>query len=86
MILGPPCLLQVEETNQDLARSVNDECPGEDTIQLHARKDCLMEAPRQHIMLAKIVERIIKQQYAIKEMSKQDLTDTATALNREVSH
>jgi len=86
VILGRPHLLQAEETDQDLPRSVNDEDLKKDTIQLHARRDCLMEAPRQHIMLAKIVERITKQQYTIKRMRRQDLIDTATALNTEVSH
>jgi len=86
VMLGRPRLLPTDEIDQELPMAINDEDLLLDISRVPcSRKDCLMDAPRRHAMLAKIVDKISQGQYTIKKMPREDIIDTATALNLEIS-
>ena len=70
LILGRPRFLQEEDIDQELPAAVDDdnmgpEQPGENST----HKDCIMNAPILHALLARVLSRAAKEQYAVKSIS-----------------
>lgn len=70
LILGRPRFLQEEDIDQELPAAVDDDDLGrEQPDENSTPKDCIMNAPILHSLLARILSRAAKEQYAVRSIS-----------------
>lgn len=70
LILGRPRFLQEEDIDQELPAAVDDDDLGQEQPDENStHKDCIMNAPILHALLARILSRAAKEQYAVRSIS-----------------
>ncbi|RAH74941.1 Zn(II)2Cys6 transcription factor [Aspergillus aculeatinus CBS 121060] len=83
VMLGRPRFWQDEDIDEDLPTRVNDSdlTPQENRL---TKRDCLMDAPVFHVLLARILTRAVKEPYVQTGISSQEQIATICTLHEQV--
>nr|POE83366.1 putative transcriptional regulatory protein [Quercus suber] len=86
VILGRPALINEEDIDQKLPRSIEDAELAAGVVPAGgASKDSVIAASILHAKLARIVKRAAREQYSVTKKTNQRKVDTATKLNAEIA-